>query len=264
MNLERTFPDGTKRTLKDGPVVGGYFAVGGKRADLPLLIGEGLYTVYSASLATGFSGLVARNKANLRPVALMARGKYPEREIIVMADYDGATEGNPGVKSATEAAATIGAKLAIPPAGVGQKVDFDDLRRTEGLEAVRAIIEAARPVEPEPATEAGGAYPEPMPLPDGLPPVAAFEMALLPETLRPWAADIVGADAMPAGLRGRDNHGGPGRYHRPAGGHPAASVNRLDRHRQSMGAADRPARRAQVSGDGSGPCPCQASGGLGR
>ena len=30
----------------------------------------------------------------------------------------------------------------------------------------------------------------PEPLPQGLPPVAAFDSALLPETLRPWAEDI--------------------------------------------------------------------------
>ena len=34
-------------------------------------------------------------------------------------------------------------------------------------------------------------WPDPQPLPDGLPPVAAFDFALLPETLKPWAADIV-------------------------------------------------------------------------
>lgn len=34
-------------------------------------------------------------------------------------------------------------------------------------------------------------WPEPQALPDGLPPVAAFDFDLLPTTLRPWAADIV-------------------------------------------------------------------------
>ncbi len=33
-------------------------------------------------------------------------------------------------------------------------------------------------------------WPEPQSLPDGLPPVAAFDLALLPDTLRPWASDI--------------------------------------------------------------------------
>lgn len=55
-------------------------------------------------------------------------------------------------------------------------------------------IESARSVAPEPGAEAHQAAdtdPEPMALPDGLPAVAPFEMALLPETLRPWAADII-------------------------------------------------------------------------
>lgn len=33
-------------------------------------------------------------------------------------------------------------------------------------------------------------WPDPQPLPHGLPPVAAFDMALLPDTLAPWAGDI--------------------------------------------------------------------------
>jgi len=33
-------------------------------------------------------------------------------------------------------------------------------------------------------------WPEPQSLPEGLPPVAAFDLALLPDTLRPWAQDI--------------------------------------------------------------------------
>jgi hypothetical protein len=33
-------------------------------------------------------------------------------------------------------------------------------------------------------------WPEPQPLPEGLPPVAAFDPSLLPDTLRPWAGDI--------------------------------------------------------------------------
>jgi hypothetical protein len=36
----------------------------------------------------------------------------------------------------------------------------------------------------------GDDWPDPLPLPDALPPVAAFAFALLPETLQPWARDI--------------------------------------------------------------------------
>lgn len=36
----------------------------------------------------------------------------------------------------------------------------------------------------------GQEWPEPLPLPEGLPAVAPFDFALLPDTLRPWAEDI--------------------------------------------------------------------------
>lgn len=165
INIERIFPNGDKRTLKDGPVVGGYFFIGEKRADLPLLLGEGLFTVYSAHLATGFPGLVARNKENLLPVGQMARQLYPKREIIVLADFDGTAEvktgTNSGVVAAEAACRAIGAKMAVPPAAKGQKVDFDDIRRTMGLEAVKAIIEAAQhPSSPPPSSS-----PEPWSVP---------------------------------------------------------------------------------------------------
>ena len=194
MNVERIFSDGTKRTLKDGPVSSGFFPLGPKNASLPLLIGEGLCTVFSAHQATGWPGLAARTTGNLLPVGKMARKLYPEREIILLADFDGKTEAergtNPGMDAAKVVCVAIGARMAAPPAKVGQKIDFDDLRRAEGPEAVKALIEAARPVDPEGRTEAGEAYPDPMALPDGLPPVAAFAFELLPETLRPWAVDI--------------------------------------------------------------------------
>ncbi len=40
------------------------------------------------------------------------------------------------------------------------------------------------------ATESSDAWPQPLQLPDELPPVEPFDMALLPSTLKPWAADI--------------------------------------------------------------------------
>ncbi|SEQ01304.1 putative DNA primase/helicase [Ectothiorhodospira magna] len=41
-----------------------------------------------------------------------------------------------------------------------------------------------------PRREAAPDWPEPQPLPDGLPPVPAMDQAMLPEALRPWLADI--------------------------------------------------------------------------
>jgi len=63
------------------------------------------------------------------------------------------------------------------------------------LEAVRATIKVAAKGEHQEAESNASAgdiedWPDPQPMPDGLPPVAAFDLAMLPDTLRPWAADI--------------------------------------------------------------------------
>lgn len=201
INIERIFPNGDKRTLKEGPVVGGYFFIGEKRADLPLLLGEGLFTVYSAHLATGWPGLVARNKENLLPVGQMARQLYPKREIIILADFDGAAEAKTGTNSgavAAEAACrAIGAKMAVPSAARGQKVDFDDIRRTMGSEAVKASIQAARRPSPPPSSS-----PDPWPVPiffdqSEAPPIPP---GAVPDELREYCASCAGAIQAPVEL----------------------------------------------------------------
>lgn len=47
-----------------------------------------------------------------------------------------------------------------------------------------------QPMTDPPKTVTAEHWPQPQPLPDGLPPVARFDLALLPHTLRPWIADI--------------------------------------------------------------------------
>lgn len=54
-------------------------------------------------------------------------------------------------------------------------------------------IEALPMQTPAPAKEAataGEAWPDPLPIPDALPPVKPFDYALLPDALRPWIEDI--------------------------------------------------------------------------
>lgn len=78
--------------------------------------------------------------------------------------------------------------------------DFNDLGQRQGLETVREAIDDARSPDSGyyqgdsgnalAVHSAGEEWPEPTPLPDGLPPVEPFEFAMLPDTLRPWASDI--------------------------------------------------------------------------
>lgn len=80
----------------------------------PLCICEGYATAASIYKATGWAVAVAFDAGNLTPVAKALHEKYPDQKIIVCADNDIKTLGNPGVARAREAAAAVGALVAIP------------------------------------------------------------------------------------------------------------------------------------------------------
>ncbi|MBI9085415.1 MAG: DUF3987 domain-containing protein [Desulfobacterales bacterium] len=189
MSYQRIDGNGGKKFMPGARVAGGYFAI--KSGDGPILIGEGIATALSLHEATGLTVLVAFSAGNLEAVGSMARGRYPERQIILCADDDTKTAEktgqNPGIEAAARVARAVNGLVAVP----GNPGDFNDLHVSKGSGAVKAAIEAAQPPETSKVqTDQGDDCPEPMPLPDGLPPVTAFDFQLLPETLRPWAADI--------------------------------------------------------------------------
>lgn len=143
---EQTAEGTDKFFLKGGRTAGGFFSLsaGNGKKDGPLLIAEGYATATSLHLATGYACLVAFNAGNLKAVAVMARERYAKREIILCADNDTETQGNPGKKMASLAAQAVGGKLAVCPAHEGKGTDFNDLHRLRSLEAVRAVVEKAR------------------------------------------------------------------------------------------------------------------------
>ena len=138
--------------LKGGKTSGGFFSIPAKNdtKDGPLLIAEGYATAASLHLATGYAALVAFNAGNLEAVACTARARYPDREILLCADNDcetvkpDGTPWNPGKEAVSRAARAVGGKLAVCPAHEGKATDFNDLHRLRSLEAVHAVVEAAR------------------------------------------------------------------------------------------------------------------------
>lgn len=187
-NLERIGPDGKdKRGLSGGRRTGCYFAIG--MPNDTLVVCEGFATGASIFEATGLAVAVAFNAGNLLPVAQALRAQHPALKIVVAADDDWQTDGNPGHTKATDAARAIGGWLAVPVFPQGrppQATDFNDLHGLCGAQAVSAAIRAAKPLLPD----AGDAGPVPTPLPDGLPAVMPFDLELLPVALRGWVADI--------------------------------------------------------------------------
>ena len=196
-NLQTIDPTGNKRFLSGGMVKGCFHMIG--EPDGALIVCEGYATGASIHEATGQAVAVAFNAGNLQAVAEALHQKYPALRMILAADDDKKTEENQGLSKATAAAQAVGGWLAVPkfPEGRGEKdTDMNDLHRLAGVEAVRACVAAAVPVtgqtfpDLETVADAGAAWPDPAPLPDGLPQVAPFDPELLPQALRGWVADI--------------------------------------------------------------------------
>jgi putative DNA primase/helicase len=86
---------------------------------------------------------VAFNAGNLGAVAKAMRDKFPDLPLILCADDDCRTEGNPGMTKSTEAARSVGALLAVPDFGANRPegaTDFNDMAATVGMGAVRQLI----------------------------------------------------------------------------------------------------------------------------
>jgi hypothetical protein len=146
-SLQFIAPDGGKKFLPYGRVTGCHFAIG--KPNGTLCIAEGLATGATVHEATGHAVAVAFNASNLEAVAVALRAKLPDASMIVCADDDYRTEGNPGIAAATKAARAVGGLLAVPDFGDGRPegaTDFNDLARHTGAGAVvRAVAHAATP-----------------------------------------------------------------------------------------------------------------------
>ena len=143
-SLQAISPDGDKRFHPGGRVKGCYHSIG-KPVGV-LIVCEGFATGASLHEATGSAVAVAFNAGNLPAVALALRAKYADLKIIIAADDDHLTEGNPGLTKATAAALAVGGLLAVPAFATGRSdkdTDFNDLYLSAGPDAVKACIEAA-------------------------------------------------------------------------------------------------------------------------
>ena len=127
----------------------GHFHLIGMPVDV-CLVAEGYATAASIHEATGLPIAVAFDAGNLRPVCEAIQKHYPNTKIIVCADDDYLTEGNPGVTKAQQTALTVGGVWVKPDFVVagrdireGKKLtDFNDLyvHPEGGLHLVAAQI----------------------------------------------------------------------------------------------------------------------------
>ncbi|KAB2925082.1 MAG: AAA family ATPase [Candidatus Contendobacter sp.] len=164
LSLQFIGPDGKKRFLSGGQKQGGFHWIG--ESAETFCIAEGYATAASIHEATGYPVAVAFDAGNLEPVAKVLRARHPKARLIVCADDDHQTPGNPGVTQATAAAKAVHGVLAVPEFRNRPEwaTDFNDLARLSGPMAVAVQIDTA--AEPDGETleiiELADVIPEPV------------------------------------------------------------------------------------------------------
>ena len=189
-SLQFIAADGSKRFLSGGRISGGYFSIGTIKSAESLCIAEGFATGASIHQATGYPVAIAFNAGNLKSVAKAMRQKLPDMPMIICADDDATTEGNPGITKANMAAHAAGAKVAVPafgkqrPEGV---TDFNDMAALVGLEAVANTISAA--TQPSEDYDNNNGWPAPLPLTAKIEP-EPYPVDALPDTIRAAVEEV--------------------------------------------------------------------------
>lgn len=110
------------------------------------LIAEGYATAATLHESTSLPVVVAFDAGNLAPVAEAIHKAFPRTQILVCADDDYLTDGNPGVAAATNAALAVSGAWCKPEFisdRQGKKLtDFNDLAALDGAQQVQAVIQA--------------------------------------------------------------------------------------------------------------------------
>ena len=199
-SVEFIAPDGAKRYLAGGAKKGHFAAVGAEPGPLdapkgPVLICEGWATGASLHIATGHTVIAAMDASNLMPVAEALRARFPDADLVLVADNDIKPDGatNPGVTAANKVALAVDGRLAVPDSAG----DANDLFCTEGSAAVAQMVANAAWIPPPQPT-----YPAPVLSPEearaSLADAIVGFMAAIPDY---WAAV---AAAEEAGNSGQD------------------------------------------------------------
>jgi putative DNA primase/helicase len=115
VNLQRIRPDGRKLFLKGGRITGCFCLLS---RDLPergeLYLAEGWATAATISADTRLPVAAAMNAGNLKPVAEAIRAARPSLAIVIAADNDHQTYGNPGIRAARAAARAVDGAVTWP------------------------------------------------------------------------------------------------------------------------------------------------------
>jgi putative DNA primase/helicase len=132
----------------------GHFHLLGHTPHWIVLVAEGYATAALLHASTGYPVACAFDAGNLQPVAEALRKRYKRAKILVCADDDCWTEGNPGIAAASTTAMAVAGEWIRPvfadeegrqarhDANGAKATDFNDLHALEGLPAVGAQVAA--------------------------------------------------------------------------------------------------------------------------
>jgi putative DNA primase/helicase len=190
--------EGNKRFLTGGRVSGCYFSIGTITDAPALCIAEGFATSATVHEATGYPVAVAFNAGNMLAVAKIMRKKFPKLTLILCADDDYHTNGNPGQSKATEASLAVDGFLAIPEFGTDRPsnaTDFNDMAQLYGIETVQHVItKAIAPKSADPHN-----WPEPQLLTVKIAP-EPYPIDALPKSIREAVEEVAGFVKAPLPL----------------------------------------------------------------
>ena len=181
----------SKKFLLDGRASGCSYLIG--EPGEVLCVAEGFATGASIREATGYAVTVAFSAGNLLSVAKTMRRQFPDLKIVLCADDDHRTDGNPGLTKATEAARAIGGLLAVPDFGANRPAratDFNDLAQHSGPDAVRRAIADARKPDASQTSEPSSASPDTFPSTEQRPCFRVFDDVLKTESGNYYRAGV--------------------------------------------------------------------------
>ena len=133
-SVQRIFPTGRKRFLKDGDIYATYYPIG--QFNGQLWIAEGFATAASVYEATGTATACAFSGGNIAKVAKAFRKQYPDLDICIAGDKG-------GERYADEAMIACLGKVAIPIFDEGDEgSDWNDFFCLYGKEVTRENLNA--------------------------------------------------------------------------------------------------------------------------
>ncbi|MGL5130798.1 MAG: toprim domain-containing protein [Aeromonas popoffii] len=134
VNVQKIKANKEKRPLFGGDMSGVYHKLDGHQK--LIAIAEGYATGVTVNQVTGAATYCAFNTGNLAAVSAWVAGQHPGVPVVFFADND---EHGAGLRYAKDAAAPIGATVALPP----ELGDWDDYRQAHGVEAAKLAMKSA-------------------------------------------------------------------------------------------------------------------------